>query len=58
MARRFKEMDAERLQEILADLPKGCTLQPNSVGQIIVNDHDYEVIGYIDFEQGRLVRDE
>lgn len=56
MARKFKEMTADRLTQILLELPDGCTVQPNSVGQLIVNDRDYEVVGYIDFEHGKLVR--
>lgn len=51
-------MPLEVLLDILDGLPEGCSLQPNSVGQVIVITQDEEVLGYIDFERGKLVRND
>lgn len=53
--RRNSEMDVDRLVKILDDLPDGSTVQPNTVGNLVVNDADYEMLGYIDFAAGYFV---
>lgn len=50
-----REIDADRLVKILLDLPDGATVYPNSVGDLIVNDADFDMLGHIDFDEKRFV---
>lgn len=50
-----REIDVDRLVKILLDLPDGATVYPNSVGDLIVNDADFDMLGHIDFDEKRFV---
>lgn len=49
------QMPVAKLAQALAKLPEGCTVEGNSLGNLIVSDSDDEVIGYIDFRAGGFV---
>lgn len=55
MSYQDREIDVDRLVKILLDLPDGSTVYPNSVGDLIVNDTDFDMLGHIDFDEKRFV---
>ena len=55
MAIRYKEVSTHVLVKILDSLPDGSTVYVNTVGNLIVNDADYEMIGHIDIGEARFV---
>lgn len=50
-----REIEIGRFVKILLNLPDDATVYPNSVGDLIVNDADYDMLGHIDFDEKRFV---
>lgn len=55
MVTKYKEVSTLVLIRILESLPETSTVYVNTVGNLIVNDADYEMIGYIDISEARFV---
>lgn len=51
----MREVQTDVLIKLLLDLPDDTTVQPNTVGNLVVNGPDYEMLGYIDFQAEEFV---